>query len=79
MARGLGTHLASVPYLGSAALRYAVEPFSAGAPAAFSDLGDDRVSVALLEPGRGWSADGAATAVGLDGPRRAKGRSRTRR
>ncbi len=67
VARGLGTHLGSVPYLGSAALRYAVEPFSDRAPAALCDLGDDRVSVALLEPGRGWSADGAATGLGLEG------------
>ena len=67
VARGLGTHLASVPYLGSAALRYAIEPFSAGAPEGFSDLGDDRASVALLEPGRGWSVDGSVTAVGLTG------------
>ncbi len=67
VARGLGTHLASVPYLGSAAVRYAAEPFSAGAPEEFSALGDGRVSVALLESGRGWSADGAVTAVGLTG------------
>ena len=67
VARGLGTHLASVPYLGSAALRYAIEPFSADGPGGFSDLGDDRASVALLEPGRGWSVDGRGTAVGLTG------------
>jgi alkylation response protein AidB-like acyl-CoA dehydrogenase len=61
-ARALGTHLASVPFLGSAAVRYAA--------GAFGDLGDDRVSIALLEPGRGWSVDGALTVVapsGLDG------------
>jgi alkylation response protein AidB-like acyl-CoA dehydrogenase len=62
VARALGTHLASVPYLGSAALRYAVEPL-----AGFSELGEDRVSVALLEPGRGWSLDGAATTLGPSG------------
>ena len=59
VARALGTHLASVPFLGSAAIRYA------GA-----DLGDERVSVALLEPGRGWSADDVRTVAassGLDG------------
>ncbi len=67
VARGLGTHLASVPYLGSAAVRYAIEPLSAEAPEGFSDLGDGRVSVALLEPGRGWSVDGSVTAVGLTG------------
>jgi alkylation response protein AidB-like acyl-CoA dehydrogenase len=61
-ARALGTHLASVPFLGSAAVRYAA--------GAFGDFGDDRVSIALLEPGRGWSVDGALTVVGpagLDG------------
>ena len=67
VARGLGTHLGSVPYLGSAAVRYAFEPFADTAPAEFCDLGDDSVSVALLEPGRGWSTGGAATAVGLAG------------
>jgi alkylation response protein AidB-like acyl-CoA dehydrogenase len=56
VARALGAHLASVPFLGSAAVRYA------GA-----DVGDDRVSVALLEPGRGWSVDDVRTAAGLSG------------
>jgi len=56
VARALGTHLASVPFLGSAAVRYA------GA-----DVGDDRVSVALLEPGRGWSVHDVRTVVGLSG------------
>jgi alkylation response protein AidB-like acyl-CoA dehydrogenase len=60
VARATGAHLASIPYLGSAALRYAVEP------SADIALGDDRVSVALLEPGRGWSVDGVQTAV-VDG------------
>jgi alkylation response protein AidB-like acyl-CoA dehydrogenase len=59
VARALGSHLASVPFLGSAAVRYAAGP--AG------DLGDDRMSVALLEPGRGWSVDGARTVMGLGG------------
>ena len=56
VARALGAHLASVPFLGSAAVRYA------GA-----DVGDDRVSVALLEPGRSWSVDDVRTAAGLSG------------
>jgi alkylation response protein AidB-like acyl-CoA dehydrogenase len=56
VARALGAHLASVPFLGSAAVRYA------GA-----DLGDDRVSVALLEPGRSWSVDDVRTAAGDSG------------
>jgi alkylation response protein AidB-like acyl-CoA dehydrogenase len=36
-------------------------------PEAFRDLDDDRVSVALLEPGRGWSVEAASTTVGLTG------------
>jgi alkylation response protein AidB-like acyl-CoA dehydrogenase len=59
VARALGVHLASVPFLGSAAVRYAAGP-SCG-------LGDDRVSIALLEPGRGWSVDDVRTAAGLSG------------
>ena len=55
-ARAFGTHLASTPFLGSAALRYA-------AGEAFEDLGDARVSVALLEPGSGWSVRGALTST----------------
>lgn len=58
-ARALGTHLASAPFIGSAAVRYAARPFG--------ELGDDRVSVALLEPGRGWSVDGTLTILGLTG------------
>lgn len=56
VARALGAHLASVPFLGSAAVRYA------GA-----DVGEDRVSVALLEPGRGWCVDDTRTVLGLTG------------
>jgi alkylation response protein AidB-like acyl-CoA dehydrogenase len=59
VARALGAHLASVPYLGSAAVRFA----------GVSDLGADSISVALLEPGRGWSVDGVQTALGADGLR----------
>jgi alkylation response protein AidB-like acyl-CoA dehydrogenase len=66
-ARALGMHLASAPFLGSAALRYAAEPFSGDVHEAFGDLGDDRVCVALLEPGRNWSVDAASTAVGRAG------------
>jgi alkylation response protein AidB-like acyl-CoA dehydrogenase len=55
IARALGAHLAPVPYLGSAALRFAVEPLAAEAPAGFSDLGDDALALALLEPGSGWA------------------------
>jgi alkylation response protein AidB-like acyl-CoA dehydrogenase len=55
-ARAFGTHLASTPFLGSAALRFA-------AGDAFDDLGDARVSIALLEPGSGWSIRGALTST----------------
>jgi alkylation response protein AidB-like acyl-CoA dehydrogenase len=69
VARGLGAELASVPYAGSAAVRYAAEPLGAELPDAFAELiaGDDAVSVALLEPGRGWSLAGIGTALGPDG------------
>ncbi len=67
VARALGVHLASAPFLGSAALRYAALPFSDGLPEAFRDVGDDRVSVALLEPRRGWSVEAASTTVGVAG------------
>jgi alkylation response protein AidB-like acyl-CoA dehydrogenase len=69
-ARALGSHLASAPFLGSAALRYAAEPHLDELPETFRDLDDDRVSVALLEPGRGWSVEAPSTAfgpAGLDG------------
>ncbi|MGA2010157.1 MAG: acyl-CoA dehydrogenase [Solirubrobacteraceae bacterium] len=57
-ARALGTHLASVPFLGSVAVRYALAPFMAELPDGFTALldGDDRLSIAVLEPGAGWAA-----------------------
>ena len=57
VARAVGDHLASVPLLGSVAVRYAVAPVAAELPDGFAAVlgGDSRVSVALLEPGRGWS------------------------
>jgi alkylation response protein AidB-like acyl-CoA dehydrogenase len=55
-ARAFGTHLASTPFLGSAALRFA-------AADAFDDLGDARVSVALLEPDNGWSLASVLTSA----------------
>jgi alkylation response protein AidB-like acyl-CoA dehydrogenase len=51
ISRALGAHLASVPFLGSAALRYALGP-SAGS-----------VSIALLEPGGGWGTTNMRTSV----------------
>jgi alkylation response protein AidB-like acyl-CoA dehydrogenase len=65
--RAMGAHLASTPFLDSAALRYAVVPFVHGLPEAFAELGDDRVAIALLEPGRGWAVAGARTALGPEG------------
>jgi alkylation response protein AidB-like acyl-CoA dehydrogenase len=65
IARGLGAHLAPVPYLGSAALRFAVEPLAGG---------EDAVALALLEPGSGWGSaipsttiDAAAAGAVLNG------------
>jgi alkylation response protein AidB-like acyl-CoA dehydrogenase len=52
IARGLGAHLASVPYLGSAALRYAAAGFVPG---------EEPVALALLEPGVGWALERSAT------------------
>jgi alkylation response protein AidB-like acyl-CoA dehydrogenase len=49
ISRALGTRLATVPYLGSAAVRFAAGPLAA-------DLGDDAVALALLEPGSSWKA-----------------------
>jgi len=63
IARALGAHLAPVPYLGSAALRFAIEPLAAEAPAGFSALGDDAVALALLEPGSGWGLANPRTTV----------------
>jgi alkylation response protein AidB-like acyl-CoA dehydrogenase len=47
ISRALGAHLAPVPYLASAALRYAVEELAEG---------DDAFALALLEPGSGWAS-----------------------
>lgn len=66
-ARAFGRQLASTPFAGSAALRYAIEPFAGELPAPFADLAADSVSIALLEPGRGWAPEGASTALGLAG------------
>jgi alkylation response protein AidB-like acyl-CoA dehydrogenase len=51
IARALGAHLAPVPYLGSAAVRFATE----------ADLGDDAIALAVLEPGSSWGAAPACT------------------
>jgi alkylation response protein AidB-like acyl-CoA dehydrogenase len=51
IARALGARLAPLPYLGSAAVRFAVE----------ADLGDDAIALAVLEPGSSWGAAPACT------------------
>jgi alkylation response protein AidB-like acyl-CoA dehydrogenase len=51
IARALGAHLAPLPYVGSAAVRFA----------AAADLGDDAVALAVLEPGSSWAAAPAST------------------
>ena len=56
IARALGAHLAPVPYLGSAAVRFAAESLVA-------DLGDDAVALAVLEPGSSWAAAPACTVL----------------
>jgi alkylation response protein AidB-like acyl-CoA dehydrogenase len=54
IARALGAHLAAVPYLGSAAVRFA----------GVADLGDDAVALAVLEPGASWAAPPSRTVLG---------------
>jgi alkylation response protein AidB-like acyl-CoA dehydrogenase len=58
IARSLGAHLATVPFLGSAAARLALpDPV----------LGDDAIALAVLEPGSSWlreSADAELTPAG---------------
>jgi alkylation response protein AidB-like acyl-CoA dehydrogenase len=64
-ARGVGAHLASAPLLGSAGVRYAVAPFAADLPPAFRGAldGDARISIAMLEPGGGWSVSSTRATV----------------
>ena len=56
IARALGAHLAPVPYVGSAAVRFAAGPQAA-------DLGEHAVALAVLEPGASWAAPPALTAL----------------
>jgi alkylation response protein AidB-like acyl-CoA dehydrogenase len=56
IARALGAHLAPVPYVGSAAVRFAAPPLAA-------ELGEDGVALALLEPGSSWGAAPDRTAL----------------
>ena len=49
ISRALGAHLAPVPYLDSAALRFAVGPLA-------DELAEEAVALAVLEPGSSWGA-----------------------
>ena len=63
IARALGSHLASVPFLGSAAVRLALAPDAGSLPQGLASVlaGQEAIGVALLEPGRGWTAEDART------------------
>jgi len=65
IARALGAHLASVPFLGSAGVRLALAPFAASLPPAMASLlsGRDAISIALLEPGTGWATERPRTTL----------------
>lgn len=71
IARSLGSHLASVPFLGSAAVRLALAPQARSLPAEIAALlsGQDPIGVALLEAGSGWTVERAGTRLsrGIDG------------
>src|SRR3954454_7577195 len=53
IARALGANLAAVPYIGSAAVRFATELLN----------GDDSATLALLEPASGWGLGAADTTI----------------
>ena len=65
VARALGAHLASVPLLGSVGVRYALAPFAAELPEGLGAVlaGEDRLSIALLEPGGDWSVSSTRATV----------------
>src|SRR3954467_13730198 len=65
IARALGEHLAPVPYLASAAVRFAITPLGASAPHAFARLaeGEDAVALAMLEPGSRWGPADLRTTI----------------
>lgn len=62
IARNLGAHLAAIPYLGSAAARYAIQAVDEP-PAGFAALAEvpAAVAIAFLEPGGGWTAETLTT------------------
>jgi alkylation response protein AidB-like acyl-CoA dehydrogenase len=57
VARALGRHLATVPFIDSAAVRFALGPDAAA-------LGSATVAVALRERGSGWATDALETTIG---------------
>jgi alkylation response protein AidB-like acyl-CoA dehydrogenase len=59
IARSLGAHLTSVPFVASAAVRFADEPLAA-------PLGDGAVALAVLEPGSSWPASATAAATVIE-------------
>src|SRR4051812_18655816 len=65
IARALGEHLAPVPYLASAAVRFAIAPLGVSAPNAFARLaeGEDAVALAMLEPGSRWGTADLRTTI----------------
>ena len=71
IARALGSHLASLPFLGSAAVRLALAPQAGSLPLGLAGLlsGQDAIGVALLEAGSGWTVERAGTRLtrGSDG------------
>src|SRR3954454_24440255 len=65
IARALGEHLAPVPYLASAAVRFAIAPLGASAPHAFARLaeGEEAVALASAEPGSLWATADLRTSI----------------
>ena len=65
IARALGAHLAAVPYLDSAGLRWAIGSCQGELPDAFGALAGatDAVAIAALEPGSRWDFEAPGTMV----------------
>jgi alkylation response protein AidB-like acyl-CoA dehydrogenase len=65
IARSLGAHLAAVPYVASAALRFALARREEDLPEGFARLAasDESVAAAILEPGSGWDLEAPRTRI----------------
>jgi alkylation response protein AidB-like acyl-CoA dehydrogenase len=65
IARSLGGHLASVPFLGSAALRVAAAQPLESVPEHLAEVlaGEDAIALAFLEPGSGWTVEHVRTSL----------------